>query len=272
LPEFIWKWRKEIIFSLLVLISLGLLVSQRKPDMISQGFRQGLIFAIVPMQKLSMSASRNVRDFIAVLASLGRLRKENAELHKEVNQLTLTNVQLAELARENAALREELGYRRSTPWQFIPAEIVGRDPASWLERVIVNRGTADGVRRGAGVITPQGVAGRVSDVMLYAATVMLLPDAQSSVSGSDDRSRVPGSVKGTGKRWLSLVHVSGTDDIKVGDTILTSNASSLFPPGLAIGDVISVVPADTGLMLSIQVKPRVNFSTLDRVLILKTEE
>lgn len=274
MPELLWKWRKEIVFSLLILLSLGLLVSQRKPDVISQGFRQGLTFVIIPIQKLSMSTTQSVRDSITLISSLGRLRKDHAELAKQVDQLKLENARLAELARENTALREELNYHQHTPWQFIPAEVVGRDPASWLERVVVGCGSTDGVRRGAGVITPDGVVGRVSDVTLYSATIMLLPDDQSSVAALVERSRVPGTVKGAGKRkhLLTLNHVSGTDDIQVGDAIQTSSASSLFPPGLTIGDIVSVEPSETGLMPSVQIKPRVNFQTLDRVLILKGDE
>jgi len=271
LPEFLWKWRKEIVFSLLILISLGLLVSQRKPDVIAQGFRQGLTFVIVPLQKVSASSVRSVQDFFLLLSSLGQLRGENAKLTRKVNQLKLENALLADQARESNVLREELGYRQRMKWDFIPAEVIGRDPSSWLERVVVNRGSADGVRRGAGVISPEGVVGRVSEATMYSSTVMLLPDAQSSVAGVVERSRVPGTIKGIGKRWLGLMHVSGGDDVKTGDRVLTSNVSSIFPPGLLIGDVVGATPAETGLMLSIQVRPRVNFQTLDRVLVLRAE-
>lgn len=272
MPEFIWKWRREIVFSLLILISLGLLISQRKPDLVSQGLRQGLIFVVMPAQKLMTAAARGLGDTVSLLASLGRLRRENAALKARVDQLMLERSGLAEQARENDTLREELGYRQRMAWKFIPAEVVGRDPASWLERLVVNRGTADGVRRGAGVITPQGVVGRVSEVTLYSATVMLLPDAQSSVAGLAERSRVPGTLKGTGKAALSLIHVSGTDDVRVGDVVTTSSVSSIYPPGLVMGDVTRVAPAETGLMLSIQIKPRVDFTRLDRVLILQAGE
>jgi rod shape-determining protein MreC len=272
LPEFLWKWRKEIIFSLLLAISLGLLVAQRRPDVFSQGLRQGLTFVLFPLQKLSYTSTRQTRHWVSLVASFGHLRVENATLQRQVEALTLENARLAEQAREAEALRTELGYRRRTEWVTLPAEIIGRDPASWLDRVIVNRGTADGVSRGAGVIAPQGVVGRVSEVTLTEATVMLLPDVQSSVAGVVQRSRVPGTVKGTGKRWLGMGHVSGTDDVRAGDVVATSSVSSIFPSGLLIGDVVSAAPAEGGLMLSIQINPRVNFQNLDRVLILKSEK
>lgn len=271
MPDFLWKWRKEIIFSLLILVSFGLLVSRRKPDVISQSLRQGVALLIAPVQKVSASSVRGVRESLSVLASLGRLRRENAELAGAVRRLQLDNARLREQARENEILRTELEYRRRTRWAFIPAEVIGCDPASWLERRVVNRGSTDGVVRGAGVIAPEGVVGRVSEVTLYTATIMLLPDTQSSVAGVIERSRVPGTIKGFGKPRLGMMHVSGSDDVRAGDTVLTSNVSSIYPPGLAIGEVTGARPAETGLMLSIQVRPRVNFKTLDRVLILREE-
>lgn len=272
MPEFLWKWRKEIIFSLLLALSLGLLVAQRHPGVFSQGLRQSLTFVLLPLQKLSYASTRQTRSWVSFLTSVGGLQTENAALRRQVEALTLENARLAEQARENDALRTELDYRRRVDWVMLPAEVVGRDPASWLQRVVVNRGSSDGIRRGAGVIAPQGVVGRVSEVTLYSATIMLLPDIQSSVAGVIARSRVPGTVKGTGEHWLAMGHVSGTDDVRPGDLVMTSNVSSLFPPGLVLGEVVRTAPAEGGLMLAVQIRPRVDFQTLDRVLILKGGE
>jgi rod shape-determining protein MreC len=83
---------------------------------------------------------------------------------------------------------------------------------------------------------------------------------------------VAGTLRGTGQHWLRLMYVANEDDIKPGDTISTSKLSTLFPAGLPLGDVVSVNTSENGLMLDIKVKPRVNFKTLDRFLILKVEE
>jgi rod shape-determining protein MreC len=271
-PEFLWKWRKEVVFSLLLALSLGLLLAQRRPEVFSQGLRQALTFVLLPIQKLSYTSARQTRAWVSFVTSVGRLRTENAALRRQVEALTLENGRLAEQARENETLRTELDYRHRADQVMLPAEVVGRDPASWLQRVIVNRGSAEGVRRGAGVVAPQGVVGRVSEVTLYSATIMLLPDSQSSVAGVVARSRVPGTVKGTGQRWLAMGHVSGTDDVRAGDVVLTSNVSSIFPAGLFLGDVTHAAPAEGGLMLAVQIRPRVDFQKLDRVLILKGGE
>jgi len=272
LPEFFWKWRKEIAFSLLILISLGLLVAQRQPDIFTTGIRQGVALVLLPLQKLSTAAIHRARHTVSLLTSLGTLRSENTALKNQVERLRLEILRLKEGAAENAALRQQLGYKQKTRWKFIPAEVIARDPASWLERVRVNRGYSDGVRAGAGVITPLGVAGRISEVNFYSATVMLLPDPQSSVAAEDERSRVPGTVKGNGSRSLALLHVTGEDDVRAGDPVVTSSISTIFPSGIPVGEVAGVAPRENDLMLEIHLKPRVEFNTLDRVLILEPEE
>lgn len=249
-----------------------MLVTQQKPDLVTQSIRQGVSFILVPVQQKFTSVITQTREFFNVLTSLGKIRAENARLRQELQRLQLDNQRLAGQVQENEVLRQELAYKKATAWKFIPAEIVARDPASWLERAVVNRGTVDGVRPGAGVITPEGVAGRVIAVTSHSATVLLLPDVQSSVAAVVERSRIPGTVKGSGGRWLAMMHVPTGDDVKIQDLVVTSAVSSIFPPGLVLGEIASVQGAENGLMLAIRIKPRVNFQTLDRLLILKPEE
>ncbi len=269
MPEFLWRWRREIVFTLLLLVSLGMLVSHHEPGLITRSVRQGVAFVVMPFQKISHGVVDKSRQVFTLFTSMRVLRKENDALRQKVEKLMLRNAQLSDLNQENQALREALGYRERTHHEFIPADIVGRDASSWLKRAVVDRGQADGVMAGAGVVMPNGVVGRITDVNYYSATVMLLPDTQSAVAGTVERSGISGTIKGNNDRTLSMMYVSNEDDVKVGDTIITSTLSTLFPPGLPIGEVISVHPSENGLMLDIKVKPRINFKTLNRVLILK---
>jgi rod shape-determining protein MreC len=271
-PEFLWKWRREIIFSLLIITSWGLLVSQREPGLITHTLRQSISFIVVPFQKISVNLVKRSKKIMTQRLSLKKLRAENLELKRRVEKLILRNTLLMEQVRENQTLRTELDYKQRTPYALLPAEVIARDPVSWLERVVLDRGSSDEVQAGAGVITPQGAVGRIREVNLYSSTVMLLPDTQSSVAGIIERSQVNGTVKGAGREKLIMTYVFAEDDVKVGDTVVTSKLSSFFPPGIPIGDVVRIKPSENGLMLDIQVKPRVAFKTLDRFLILMKED
>jgi rod shape-determining protein MreC len=268
-PDFLWRWRREIVFTLLVLISLGMLLSLRQPGIFGRTLRQAVSLVVFPFQKASTAMVRSTEGWLTFFRSLNSLRLENQELALNVERLSLRNQLLREQARENEQLRAELAYKQRTERVFLPAEVIARDPVSWLERVVVDRGATDGVAVGAGAITPAGVAGRVQDVNPFSATVMLLLDSQSSVAGWVERSKVHGTVKGTGEDTLRLVYVAGGEDIQVGDQVVTSHLSTLFPAGLPIGAVVSVAPSEGGLMLDIRLKPNVDFKNQDRFMILQ---
>ena len=114
--------------------------------------------------------------------------------------------------------------------------------------------------------------GRVIVVNFYSATVMSLLDAKSSVAGLVERSQVAGTVVGGYGEILHMKHVSATDDVKVEDVVVTSTLSSIFKPGLIIGDIVEVATSENGLMLEIVVKPRVDFKKISRVFVVQTEE
>ncbi len=272
MPDFLWKWRREIVFLLLIIVSLGMLVSRHEPGIVSRGLYQSISWVVVPFQKISAAMAKRSTNFISLIASISRIQEENVQLTHRVEKLNLENILLREQARENLVLRREMEYKPRQPGIFIPAEVIARDPASWLERLVLDRGAADQVKTGSGVITSYGVAGRVIQVNQSSAVIMLLLDTQSSVAGLVERSRITGTVKGTGQGWLKLLHISSEDDIRVGDVVVTSRLSSLFPSGLPIGDIVSIKPSENGLMLDIKVKPRVDFKTLDRLFILKSGE
>ncbi|MCK5218770.1 rod shape-determining protein MreC, partial [bacterium] len=264
MPDFLWKWRREIVFFLLIIVSLGMLVSRREPGRVSRGLYQGVAWVVVPFQKISAKMTKRSTHFISLIASISCIEEENVRLTHRVEKLNLENILLREQARENLTLRRELEYKPRQSVNFIPAEVIARDPASWLERLVLDRGSADQVKQGLGVITPYGVAGRIIQINQSSAVIMLLLDTQSSIAGLVERSRITGTIRGTGQGWLKLLHISSEDDIRVGDEVVTSRLSSLFPSGLPIGDVVSIKPSENGLMLDIKVKPRVDFKTLDR--------
>lgn len=272
MPEWIWKWRREILFSLLIVISLGLTVSERDPGRINQGLREGLGLCLLPFQRFSSLLLERNRDWLQWFVTVRSLRAQNAELTRRVESLSLQNALLSEKTREVETLRSELAYKREHAWTFIPAKVIGRDFGSWLERVVLDRGASDGIGTGDGLVTPEGVAGRITQVNTFSSVAMLLPDPQSSVAGRVERSGVEGTVKGMGQNWLKLTHVPNGEDVKPGDLVRTSDLSSLFPPGLDIGEVVRSISTEGGLMLDVWIKPRLRFKTANRFFILKARE
>jgi rod shape-determining protein MreC len=133
----------------------------------------------------------------------------------------------------------------------------------------IDKGSAEGVLPNRAVITPDGLVGRVERVGRHEARVLTLLHPDCAVAVRAERSRVEGVLQ-----WefgentsLSLLYVSSQEDVKPGDWIVTSGLGGIFPRGVRVGTVTRVGLADNGLMKDVQVRPSVNFRSLEEVLV-----
>ena len=122
------------------------------------------------------------------------------------------------------------------------------------------------------VIAEQGIVGRVMECSAKYSRVLMISDADSSVSGVDVRSRVNGVVQGTGLGPLRLSFVSPLEDIQVGDRIVSSGLGGVFPKGYALGTVVKMETSDNRLSMDIELAPAVDLGVLDYVFILPPVE
>lgn len=175
----------------------------------------------------------------------------------------------AEVMEENVRLRKLLAFKQSSTYELVPAQVIGRDPTNWFSTLLINRGTNSGVAKDMTVITPQGLVGRVVEVTPLCARVLSILDQRSRVAALVQRSRVQGVVQGEGK--LCYMNYLGPEaDIREGDFVMTSGLEGgFFPRGLLIGEVVRLSQVRSGLLLSAQIKPRVEFGKLEEVLVIK---
>ena len=122
------------------------------------------------------------------------------------------------------------------------------------------------------VIAPPGLIGRLFDVSWHVSKVLLFIDENSNVGAILQRTRTQGIISGAGPRGLILKYISKTQDVKEGDVIVSSGMGGVFPKGLLIGQVSHVDRQDASLFLKINVTPFVDFSKLEEILILASEE
>jgi len=132
----------------------------------------------------------------------------------------------------------------------------------------VDRGTRDGVRRNAPVVTSDGVVGRVIEVTPTTARVLLVADSRSAVGVVVQRIRDLGVVEGRNERVLHLKYLSRTSDVQPGDVVVTSGQGGVFPKGLAVGRITRVVREEGELLLEAEVEPAAALDRLEEVLIL----
>ena len=149
-------------------------------------------------------------------------------------------IKLKQLEKDNNRLREILSLQRVSETDNISATVISRKTGSWWRQIILNKGKKDGVESGSSVIAPGGLIGRVNNTSLFTSSVRLLTSPKSKVGVWIERSQIQGLLVGSGNDYPKLIFYTRDVDIKVGDFVLSSPASTLLPPNIPIGIIQSV--------------------------------
>ena len=177
-------------------------------------------------------------------------------------------IELNLLKKDNKRLREILSLQKSSNNDNISAAVISRKTGSWWRQIILNKGLKDGVEIGNIVIGPGGLLGRVKNTSLFTSSVTLITSPESKLGVWVDRIQINGLLVGLGDDYPSLILYSKDADIKVGDFISSSPASTLLPPNIPIGIVQSIdetLKSKKTAKISLLAKPHV----IDWVQILK---
>lgn len=133
---------------------------------------------------------------------------------------------------------------------------------------MINKGEQAGLKAGMGVITPVGVVGRIIKTTPAASQVLLLTDHNSSVAALVQRTRDEGLVEGTEAGLARIKYLPILSEVGVDDVVLTSGLAGIFPKGLMIGQVTEIQKKEDGLFQVAQIKPAVDFTKLEEVLVI----
>jgi len=222
---------------------------------------------MAPLQRSAAAVARTVSGGWHGIGDVLRARGENVALRARVRLLEQELDRLAEVGLENGRLRALLDFRETLQGDLLTARVIGRDASDVSRTLTIDRGESDGVVRGAAVLAPQGVVGQVFLVSRHAARVLLVADHNSGIDAFVQRTRARGIVQGTVDAGCSLKYVKRTEDVQVGDTLVTSGLDGIFPKGMPIGRVTAIDKRGQGLFQSADVAPRVDFDQLEEVLV-----
>jgi len=262
--------RRFIVFLVLAITALAVLTEQiRTPDRRRIGWAgQAVEFAIAPAAAVLSRVESVVVGAWSFLHEIGTLRTENARLRREVGLLREENGRLLPAGEENARLRALLAFKQQQPYETIAARVIGRDPSDWFSTVVVDRGTAAGIRRNDAVLTSDGLVGHVIEAGPSWTRVVLLPDPRSAVGVVVVRSREAGVAEGQGQPALRVKYLSRTADVQPGDEVVTSGLGEIYPRGLVVGTVTGVSRAAGDLFEDAIVRPAADLAHLEEVLII----
>ncbi|MEN6420437.1 MAG: rod shape-determining protein MreC [Smithella sp.] len=263
---------KTIIFIAVVLISVLVMISYNLKYGSADSFLEKIVLETAsPVQKVLSGSIKGVRDAWMRYLFLVGLQEENKNLKKKINELNAVIVSYQESYQEAQRLKKLQYIADNSNYRFITARVIGREQAAISRTVMINKGSADGLKNGMPVVASPGLIGRLVDVSWHVSRVLLFIDENSNVDAIVQRNRTQGIISGAGSRGMILKYVSKTQDVQVGDIVVSSGMGGVFPKGWLIGQVIRVDRQDGGLFLKIYVAPFTDFSKLEEVMILSSD-
>ena len=253
--------------SILLLGLLTIAVSQSSGSTALRGVTQT---AVSPLQDSLHAVFAPVADFVSNIGSANDLRQQNQKLQDDNQRLSAQVAQLQEQAIQNAQLRDLAGVAQQQPNQrFETVSVVARDASNLHDQVEIDRGTNDGIHAGMVVLGVGGaLVGTVRQTLPDRAWVALITDSGSNVDAVVQESRALALVQGSVDKRLSMQFVGEGVDVKIGDTVLTSDLGGHYPAGLLIGRVSAVQGAPVDLFKTVSVDPAVRLDSLEHVLVL----
>jgi rod shape-determining protein MreC len=213
-------------------------------------------------------------NFIQNYITLRHARSQQLALLKE-NQLLQSEIARLKLQEsENERLRTLLDFREANSLETLVARVVALDVSSDFRAIRINRGSNDGVEKGMAVLTHLGVVGRILRTDAWTSDVVTILDLQFAIDSINERSRARGVVEGASEDHCQMKFTLRTDDIQLGDRLISSGLGGIFPKGIPVGTVTEVNKQLFGISQEVEVKPAVDFRKLEEVLIVtkKTAE
>jgi rod shape-determining protein MreC len=223
-----------------------------------------------PLQDRAHKAVRWLKGLGENYIFLTRVQEDNQRLQRTLSALREENNRLKELLLAEKRL-EKLQIFQAQYSSSIVAQVFARDPSSWFKTILVDKGEQDGVTKDMAVITADGVVGRVIEISPNVAKVLILTDPNSALDVLIQRSRCQGIMEGKMENICILKYVQKSDDVQVGDKVITSGLGGIFPKGLVTGTVTAVDRKRPGIFQHIEVTPAVDFSRLEEVLLIEGE-
>jgi rod shape-determining protein MreC len=194
---------------------------------------------------------------------------ENADLKRQLDEVRVQYQERRALADRARQLEETLGLRDHSNLQTVAADVIASSASPDFRTLTLDKGTRQGLKPDMAVIAAAGAVGRVVVPSPGAAKVQLLIDRNAAAGALIERSRAQGVALGAGDERLRLEYVSETSDVVVGDLVVTSGIDGIYPKGFTIGHVDTVEKSGPAYK-RITVKPAVNFSSLETVLVVLT--
>ena len=225
--------------------------------------------------------ANSINDFIDSVNDLSNTYQENQSLKQKIDTIHELEVQLSELKRDNQKMKETLKLQDTlNDYTLVNATVIARNPDTWRYVITINKGSNDGIQPQMSVMSDNGLVGKVMDVNPTSARVALLSNADNTLVRvaamiQNEKEPIYGTITGYDDKTNMLVmsQIQATQDIKVGDKVVTSGLGGISPNSLYIGTVEEVAMDRFGLYKEVKIRPAADTNDVRYVtVVIRTSE
>ena len=254
-----------------VLLQILLLAVQIRRDSQGRLIRVWTVGAVTPFERAGATGVGGIRGAWRHYFALQNTSRENDRLRHENDTLKLELNQLQSKAAEADRLGMLLSFRQSHQnISMVAARVIGTSADTASQTLYLDRGERDGIRRNMGVITPDGVVGKIIESYRDASQVLLLTDKDSGVGAMLAEPRIQSPVGGVGEPLLTMKYVANDDVVNIGDRVVTSGMDRIFPRDLPVGTVTQIKAGNP--FKQIRLRPAANLERLEEVIVLLSSQ
>ncbi len=275
MESFLSRNRNPLVLLAVVLAQmLGLAVQIRRPVAGNDAHqtrlvRYWVVSLVSPFERAFLFVGHGISHTWNNYLDLRHVRVENQQLQAELNRMQLEQAALAVAARQDLRLQKLLGFQQQYISKTVAAHVIGTSGTDLSRVLYLDKGSASGIRADMAVITPNGVVGKIRAVFPHTAQVLEINDQTSGLGVILTRTRLRGILRGTTAGRTEITDILPDERIQLGEPVITSGGDQVYPSGLPVGVVERIVPdPDQNPYVALVVKPAVNLSRLDEVLVI----
>ncbi|MEK9139379.1 MAG: rod shape-determining protein MreC, partial [Bacteroidota bacterium] len=220
------------------------------------------------IRSLTLAAIGMTEEALGFIPNYFDLKEENKILREQNLSLTEEMIRLREAKLENSRLRKLLDLKEQTPFSYVGANVVGKTLTMLQNTITIDVGEGDGVKPDMPIVTDVGLVGKVITTSSGYAVGQILWNKDFRASAKVQRGRVDGILMWEGGNHLTLKNVAKTLDVLVGDLVITSEYSNIFPAGIKVGIVSKTAQAPGALFQTIEITPTADLSRLEQVFVI----
>ena len=260
------KW--GLINNLVVLIISMIGYVRYDYDVGSSSFYQSaLIETFAPIQRGTTSLKESVVKIVDHYFLIVNTSKENVKLKSKIEGLQNDLFVMSEVQKENERLKRLLEFGKEIPKKKVLAKIVAWDSSSEFRVLRINKGSNDNIKKKDPVITINGVVGYIYRVTPNYSDILTILDQNNRADAIVARTRSHGIVEGVSKDKCILKYVARTEQVELGDEVITAGLGTIYPKGLKIGRITKIDKENFGITQAIEITPSVNFNKLEEVVV-----